>query len=126
MADRRSEWVAPYLDINEKLPPGQFLKRGFNASRIQGRTFIVRGLSPAEFQKLIARAAAEDPWVEAVFYSSEDLGLRDLQAMAGPTLNTFAVSGYLEYWGRSTSATRIPITGTGVLRETANCVPSAK
>jgi hypothetical protein len=118
MTGRTSGWIAQGLDINERLPPGQFLKSDFGPSRIKGKALFVHGLNDADFQKLMTRAAAEDPCVEAIFYSNSDSGLRDMTEMnRGRPLNTFAVAGYLEYWGKSLS--RIAIEGTGVLQRAA-------
>lgn len=117
MPGRTSNWVAPDLPINESLPPGQFLKRDYSFSRIKGTAYFVRGLSADEFQKQIERATNGDPCVEVAFYSSVDGNLPVLQTMATPTLNTFEVAGYLEYWGqRDQSAKKVPLTGIGVLR----------
>ncbi len=117
MTGQRPEWTAQQLEINEKLPPGQFLKREFYPARIKGKSIFVRSLNDDQFQKLIARAAAEDPCVEAAYYGEGDSGLQELLSMAGRPPNTFGVVGYLEYWGyRGTAPMRLPITGTGVLR----------
>lgn len=120
MPGRNSDWEAPTLDISEVLPPGQFLKRQFPPSRIQGSALFVRGVDSASFEKLISRAANDDPCLELVFYEGSDHTLRELKEMAGPTLNTFAVAGYLEYFGaRSERATYLSLSGTGVVRQDA-------
>ena len=61
MAGRTSAWVAPQLVINEKLEPGQFLKRDWDSKLKQTASFA-RGLSQNDFEKLMQRVAAEDPY----------------------------------------------------------------
>ena len=120
MPGRKSDWEAPTLDINEGLPSGQFLKRQFPASRLQGPAFFVRGVDSVSFEKLISRAAKDDPCFELAFFESSDHSLRELKQMAGPTLNTFDVAGYLEYFGtHSDTAKYLSLSGTGVVRQDA-------
>jgi hypothetical protein len=120
MPGRTSNWVAPEMKIDEKLSPGQFLSKGFPGSRIKGTAYFVRGLSSADFERLLARAANGDPCFEMAFFTDSDTDLRDIKIMAGPTLNTFNIAGYLEYWGsHSDSISRIQLTGTGMLRHDA-------
>ena len=72
-------------------------------------------MGATDFEKLVARAANGDPCLELVFFVSPDPLLREL-AQAGPTLNTFQVGGYLEYWGlKSDTLIDVSVTGTGVV-----------
>jgi hypothetical protein len=111
------EWTAPRLDFGEVLAPGQFLKKEFPADRIQGTAIFVRGLDDGQFQKLMARAAATDPCVEAAFFAEGDSFLQELGAMAGERKpNSFEVGGFLEYWTHRGVNVWMPIRGIGVLR----------
>jgi hypothetical protein len=117
MQGRSSPWQAKRLDFEEILPPGKFLRRNFPPAAITGSAEFVRGLNSADFEKLLARASNGDPCLELVFFDAQDNFSRDLKKMAGPGLNTFDVSGYLEYRGpRTAGPTIVPITGGGVLR----------
>jgi predicted nucleic acid-binding Zn ribbon protein len=112
-----SSWVAPRIDFQESLPPGRFLKRDFPAAKIQGSASFVRGLSATDFERLVNRAADGDACLELAFFESRDDFLIELKQMAGPTLNTFPIAGYLGYWGsRGDSQVRVPTTGMGVVR----------
>ena len=117
MEGRSSNWQAKRLDFEEILPPGKFLRRGFLSSAITGSAEFVRGLNTADFEKLLVKATNGDPCLELVFFDAQNNFFRDLKKMAGPTLNTLDVSGYLEYRGlRAAEPTTVPITGGGVLR----------
>lgn len=120
MPGRTSGWIAPSLELDEKLPPGQFLRREFPPAKLKDLASFVRGVEPAQFEKLVTRAASDDACLELAFFSVSDTSLNDLRQMAGPTLNTFRVGGYLEYWGSEHDfATRVPIEGLGVLRQSS-------
>jgi hypothetical protein len=57
------------------------------------------------------------------FFSANDPKLRELEAMAGPTLNTFPVNGYLEYWGRSHKSSAFqPVDGAGIVLKSRQSV----
>jgi hypothetical protein len=117
MPGRSADWLAPRLDFEERLPVGQFIRRKFPRSKIGENAEFVRGLNAEEFEKLIARAANGDPCLELAFLLASDSFLRDLTKMAGPTLNTFEVGGYLEYWRlRGDAPVDLPVKGTGSLR----------
>jgi hypothetical protein len=116
MPGRSSNWLAPRLTFEEKLSPGQFLRKEFPPPRIGGNSEFVRGLATADFENLVARAANGDPCLELVFFVAPDPMLYELRQMAGPTLNTFQMGGYLEYWGlRRDAPVEVPVTGTGVV-----------
>jgi hypothetical protein len=120
-------WVIPRLDFGDKLAPGQFLKKEFPPARIQGTALFVRGLDDGQFQKLMARAAATDPCVEAAFFAEGDSFLQELETVAGERkLKTFEVVGYLEYRSDRGVNGRMPIRGAGVLRvdERQTCIDS--
>jgi hypothetical protein len=74
-------------------------------------------LKPDDFEKLLVRAANGDPCFEEVFYTDNDSELSDLKAITGPTLNTFPVTGYLQYLGsRHDSPSEVHLSGLGVVR----------
>ncbi len=119
MPGRHADWKAPDLPIMQSLPPGKFLKQEFSFSRIKGNATFARGLSADEFQNQIVKAANDDPCYELAFYDSNDTYLPVLLKMGsgGPSLNTFEVAGYLEYWGkRGDSPERLPLSGVGFVR----------
>ena len=117
MEGRSSNWQAKRLDFEEILPPGKFLRRGFPSSAITGSAEFVRNLNAADFEKLLVKASNVDPCLELVFFDVQNNFFRDLQKMTGPALNTFDVSGYLEYRGlRAAESTTVLIAGIGVLR----------
>lgn len=116
MEGRTSNWSAPRVNIEERLQPGQFLRREVPRDRDDQRKEWVRGLSEVEFEALIARAVRGDKCVELVFLGENDSTLRDLRQMAGSTLNTFKVGGYLQYWGqRSREPKFVGVTGAGAV-----------
>jgi hypothetical protein len=120
MPGRSSDWQTSELTFEERLPVGQFLRREFPRPRIRGLAENVRGLAAADFEKLLVRAADGDPCLDLFFFVASDPRLRELRQMAGPTLNTFQVGGYLEYWGLKHDApVDVPVTGTGVVRRDA-------
>lgn len=115
----RTSWSSPRLLFEERIPPGQFIRREFPRTKIQGGDFV-RGVEKAEFEKLIARAVTGDKCVELVFYDGSDSSFLELREMAGKTLNTFEVGGYLQYWNlKKTTPLFLPIKGSGVLRRCA-------
>lgn len=117
MPGRTSNWSAPRINFNERLPAGQFLKKDYPKPKLDVGAFV-RGLSNEEFEKLIVRGVKSDPCVELVFFERQDATLRELTQMAGSTLNTFAVGGYLQFWGLGkVTPTLVPVTGTGVVRQ---------
>src|SRR6266481_5046898 len=67
MAGRSHDWKAPRLDFEQILSPGHFLKKDFPPSKISDEGEFIRGLKPAEFEKLLVRAANNDPCFELVF-----------------------------------------------------------
>jgi hypothetical protein len=125
MAGRTHDWSAPRLTIDERLEPGQFLKRNFPPARFKTGEWA-RGLSPDDFEKLIVRASNGDPCTEAAFFSSSDRLLAEVMEISGSSPpNTFPVGGYLEFWGqRGSSYTRIPVTGIGLIRQSAPPCPA--
>lgn len=117
MPGRSARWLAPMLVFEEKLPVGQFLRREFPKTKLQEPAEFVRGLGAQAFEELVKRAANGDPCFELTFLVAQDSLLRDLRQMAGLTLNTFEVGGYLEYWRVSgDTPVDLPIMGTGVVR----------
>ena len=116
MPGRQSDWTAPRLVFDEKLAAGQFSRREFPKAKFDTGEFV-RGISDADFERLVSRAANGDPCLELVFSVASDPLLKELTIMPGPPLNTFKIGGYLEYWGlRSTSAVDVAIKGIGALR----------
>ena len=114
---RSADWQAPRLIFEERLPVDQFLRREFPRARLQEQAEFVRGLDSADIEKLVSRAANGDLCLELAFFLDRDSLLRELKQMAGPTLNTFEVGGYLEYWRLSgDSPVDLPVKGTGVVR----------
>jgi hypothetical protein len=115
MPGRSGNWQVPSLTFEDRLPVGQFLRREFPKARLEVVEFV-RGLGSPDFEELVRRAANEDPCLELVFFMAQDSSLRELKQMAGPTLNTFEVGGYLEYWGLNGDApVDLPLKGTGVV-----------
>ena len=117
------DWFAPLLTIEERLQPGQFLRRTFPTPRVNTGVFV-KGLSADDFDKLIVLASRGDPCTEAAFFSSSDGVLANIMQSTAGTLNTFPVAGYFEYWGQGKSATRIPVTGTGLIRKAVATCPA--
>jgi hypothetical protein len=116
MHGRSGIWRAWGLEFGEHVSPGQFIRKEFPKPKIDGGDFV-RGMKDAEFEVLVSEAANGAPCTELVFFGAADSFLRDLRVMAGPTLNTFPVSGYLAYWALNRdSPTELPITGVGVVR----------
>jgi hypothetical protein len=101
MPGRTSDWIAPRLIFDERIPNGQFLRREFPKSKMPDKSEFVRGLSGVDFEKLISRAANGENCLELVFFEGSDSLLGELKQFAGPTLNTFKVGGYFQYWGLS-------------------------
>src|ERR1019366_10584123 len=64
-------WGAPVLTIDERLEPGQFLRRAFPTARVNSGTFV-KGLSADDFEKLMIKASTGDPCTEAAFFSTSD------------------------------------------------------
>lgn len=118
-------WVAPVLTIDERLEPGQFLRRAFPTARVNSGTFV-KGLSADDFEKLMIKASTGDPCTEAAFFSNSDGMLANVMQTTAGTLNTFPVTGYLEYWGQGDSYTRIPVTGMGFIRQAVAPCPLTK
>jgi hypothetical protein len=118
MPGRSADWIAPRLIFEEKLPVGQFLRREFPKARIQDNAEFIRGLDAEGFEKLVGRAANNDPCLELAFFVAQDSLLRELGQMSrAAPLNTFEVGGYLEYWSLTGDAPiDLPVKGTGVVR----------
>lgn len=115
MPGRSGDWQTQRLVFEERLPAGQFMRREFPKIE-EGNRFFVRGLKGDEFEDRVRKAANNDSCFKLVFFSASDKALRELQQFAGPTLNTFAVGGYLEYWGlTSKTASFAPVTGSGAI-----------
>jgi hypothetical protein len=116
MPGRSANWQAPRLRFEERLPVGQFLRREFPRENPQEFREFVRGLNTPDFETLVNRAANGDTCLELIFFMASDSFLRELKTMAGPTLNTFEVAGYLEYWKLSGDAPiHLSIAGTGAV-----------
>jgi hypothetical protein len=116
MPGRSTDWVVMRLDFQEALLPGHFLCRSFAKSDRAGRSQIVRGVKPDEFQNLISRAVHGEPCLQLTMFSAHDSQLREITKMAGPQLNTFEVGGYIEYWlSESDQSKQLPIKGVGVV-----------
>jgi hypothetical protein len=117
MVAKDAPWVGQWLELSEKLDPGQFLTREFPRDRMQGTAIWVRGLTDAQFKKLVERAAASDPCVEAALFGESDSFLYELKAMTRDRpVQTFEVAGFLEYWDNHGRDVWMPIKGAGVLR----------
>jgi hypothetical protein len=117
MPGRSADWQAPRLVFEERLPVGQFLRREFPKPRLEELAEFVRGRDTADFESLVHRAANGDQCLELTFLVAQDSFLRELNQMAGPTLNTFDVAGCLEYWPLDADTpVDLPIKGTGVVR----------
>ena len=117
MPERSADWEAKRLDFEEVVEAGRFVRRDFPSAKLQDRAEFLRGLDAAAFDDFIKRAANGDPCLELVFFDASDGFLREMRQMAGSTLNTFPVGGYLEYRGRSARAPiQIQIRGSGVVR----------
>jgi len=117
MPGRSGNWQAPRPIFEERLPVGQFLRREFPRARLQESAEFVRGLGTLDFEKLLTRAANGDPCLELAFFVAQDSLLRELSQMGGPTVNTFEVGGYLEYWRLTGDApVDLPVKATGFLR----------
>ena len=116
MPGRTSDWQSPYLEINQSVAPGQFLKAEFPKTKLENGE-VVRGLSQAEFDALVRKAANYDPCLELDFFAGDDTHVGDIVLMAGPTLNQFRVQGNLEYVGaRQNIPVKIPLGGIGIVR----------
>jgi AbiV family abortive infection protein len=116
MPGRARDWLAPNLEINQSLAPGRFFKGEFLPPKFDSGEFV-RGLNSAEFEKLVSKAANNDPCLELAFFAGFDTHFIDLVQAAGGTLNTFDVGGYLEYWGARTDLpVRVVLSGKGVVR----------
>ena len=117
MPGRSSAWAAKRLDFEEVLPKDKFMRREFPPAKISDNAEWIRNLDPVKFQNLIEIASNGNSCFEFVFFELSDSFLSELRQMAGAGLNTFEVAGYLEYRGqKSDAATRVSITGVGVLR----------
>lgn len=115
-------WHAQALEFGQQVSPGRFARKEFPKPRID-RGDYVHGMGAAEFEKLVSEAENNAPCSELIFFGISDSPLRDLRTMVGPTLNTFPVSGYLEYWALNrNSPVDLPITGIGVVQR---CSPGA-
>ncbi|HSZ03076.1 MAG TPA: hypothetical protein VK788_26505 [Terriglobales bacterium] len=116
MPGRTKDWAAPSLEISQTLSPGQIFEGKFPAPKLDYGEFV-RGLSATEFEKLVSKAANNDPCFELDFFAGFDTHYLDLEHAAGNTLNTFDVGGYLEYWGARTELPkRVLLEGKGVVR----------
>lgn len=94
----RSTNVKVYRVVfEERLPPGQFIKREFlpKGKIAEGEHYFVRGLSAAEFEDRIRLATNGESCFELAFFSSADPYFRELSQMLGPKANIFNVGGYL-------------------------------
>ncbi len=117
MSGRTSDWQSPYLEINQSVAPGQFLKAEFPKPRLFENGEFVRGLPQAESDALVSKAANHDPCLELDFFAGYDTHFGDIVQMAGPTLNQFPVAGNLEYVGaRHDIPVRILLGGVGLVR----------
>jgi hypothetical protein len=112
----RSVWVAPTLEFNEKLSPGQFLQKSFPKPKLDA-ALIVRDVNEKEFEAMIEKALNNDPCYELVFFEKSDYRLDRLRQMSQTkVLNTFNVGGFLQYWTvTSKSPSYLPIEGSGVV-----------
>jgi hypothetical protein len=111
------------ISVEKRLAPGQFLRHAFPRARVDSGTFV-KGLSADDFEKLMNKASEGDPCTEAAFFSNSDGMLATLMQSTAGTLNSFPVGGYLEYWGKGESYTRIPVTGVGFIRQAAPPCPA--
>lgn len=104
MTGRTSSWIAPGVPIEETIHPGSIVSRAFPAQetsspiKILPGLQVLRGASQEKIEDLIVRSVSGDPCVKLVFFAEEDYNLKELRGMAGPTLNTFPVNAYLEFW----------------------------
>ena len=97
MPGRSADWEAKRLDFEEAVEAGRFVRRDFPPARLQDEAEFLRGLGAAAFEDFVKRAANGAPCLELVFFDTSDGFLREMRHMAGTTLNTFPVGGYLEY-----------------------------
>lgn len=123
MPGRTADWLAPTVAFDEKISPGQFLRREFSKPRLDGGEFI-KGSNQIDFDEMIKKAANGDRCLELTFFERSDYLLAQLMQMSGGSLNTFDVGGYLQYWTvGSLSASYLPIKGVGAVRR---CLTSPK
>ena len=115
MLGRTRDWFAPRLIFEVRLPSGEFVRKEFPQQEKFQKGEFIRGLNEPDFEKMVARAANGDPCFKLAFFDRSSF-LREITQMAGPTLNTFKVGGYLEYWGASSdSPITVPVTGSGTV-----------
>jgi len=117
MTGRTKDWLAPNLEINQTLAPGQFFKGEFSPPKFDSGDVVV-GLNSADFEKFVTKAANNDPCLELDFFAGFDTHFIDLMQVSRIPPNTFDVGGYLEYWGvRTDIPTRVKLYGKGVVRK---------
>jgi hypothetical protein len=114
MKGRTSSWIAPTLHFDSVLEPGKIIRQEFPETKKQSKQ-VVRGMPNEVFEKLIVRAVEADPCVDLAFFVEDDPSLREIRRMAGSTLNSFDVEGYLQYWVVSDhKAKSLGVKGTGI------------
>ncbi|MBN8982772.1 MAG: hypothetical protein J0I29_16085 [Rhizobiales bacterium] len=115
----RSRWTTPRLVFEERVSPGQFARKEFRTEFDKEKNEIIRGYSDANFDLLVEKAMSNSCY-NLVFFSENDATFSEIQQMAGSTLNTFQVGGYLQYWSTiDRKAKKLPIAGKGIVRK--NC-----
>lgn len=121
MAGRSTNWATRVAVFNEKLTSGQFAQHTFQGTADMETPYvIIRGIADTEFENRVTRAVNNDNCFKLVFYSTNDSNFIEIKQMAGNTLNTFPISGYLQYWGiGGRSGNWLQIDGVGVLWESS-------
>lgn len=116
MTGRTQSWIAPTITFQEKISSGQFLRKEF--AKVAGKKdglVVVKGASPAEFEADIVRAVNGDACYDLGFLENSDSEAQVLKKIVGPTLNTFPVNGYLQYWSMNRdNPIYLPLLGYGV------------
>jgi hypothetical protein len=111
-------WQGEIIAFNERAVPGQFIERKIKEGNDQRQLVMLQGLSATDFEKRLTQANSDENCFQLAFYSKDDYSLKEIVRVAGDKLNTFPVSGDLQYWGMgSQEAKSIPINGTGILYE---------
>lgn len=118
MTGRTTNWTSRRVTFNTMLPVGQFLKGEFLPKPTTEKYVYLRGLTTDEFDRRLTVAVSDESCFEIGFFSASDPTFQELRQIAGSALNTFDVSGRLEYWNtRQTAPLYMPIHGYGILGE---------
>ena len=119
MVGRDHDWTSAIATLDEMLGVGQLIRKDLAPSKESWT--IVRGRNPDAFEDVIVKAANNDPCFIARFFVEKDPTLQDIRGIAGPTLNTFPSTGYLQYWSlRNPILVRVPLRGTGIVEQSTS------